>query len=169
MLTPILSAARALADTPLSLAFQEALWLVPATQCLHILAVGLLVGSALMLNLRILGEAGASQTLLATSQRFTPWIWITAAVALATGLVMVIAEPVRDLVNLVFWSKMAAVLVGLGATLALQRLIRRHGEKLDRAGAPRMLLRAAAVAVTGLWAGVVVLGRLIAYAQLKLG
>jgi hypothetical protein len=169
VLQTLLPWARTLADTPLSTAIQNALWIVPAVQCVHILAVAGIVGAVLMLDLRILGLAGASQSLDSAARRFTPWIWGCGAMALTTGLVMVIAEPVRDLINLAFWAKMSALLVGLAATAGFQRALNSNGGAWEASPGGRTILRAGAIATLLIWSAVVVLGRLIAYAQIKLG
>jgi hypothetical protein len=161
----LLPKARALADTPLSAAIQDAIWIVPVVQCVHIVAVAGLIGAVLMLDLKILGFAGRSQSLKDAARRFAPSIWWCAAVAAATGAVMIVAEPVRDLINTAFWSKMLALLTGLAITFAFQA----RGGELETTPRGRVVLRTGAIASLLVWAAAVLLGRLIAYAQLNLG
>jgi hypothetical protein len=65
-----------------------------------------------MMDLRILGLAGKDQTLRQTTQRFGPWLMWSLVVLLVTGVLMVIGEPVRELVTFSFWLKMFLVAVG---------------------------------------------------------
>ena len=65
-----------LQETPISLWLAERLWVVPAVQSLHILAVAVVVGSSLMVALRSFGAVSTLGTLSATGGRFIPRIWI---------------------------------------------------------------------------------------------
>jgi hypothetical protein len=136
-----------LAQTSPSLAIQTNEWVIPTVQSIHIVAIGVVVGSVLMIALRILGYAGRDQTLAQTTSRFGPWaLWGLAVLAL-TGVLMVVGEPARELLALSFWLKMALVIVATAATWMLRR----------------RSSRALAVLTLLIWASVVVLGRLIAY------
>ena len=136
-----------LGQTGPSLAVQTNAWVIPTVQSLHIVAIGVVVGSVLMIALRVLGYAGHDQTLAQTTGRFGPWVSWGLVVLLVTGAVMVVGEPVRELLAFSFWLKMALVLLAAGATFTLRR---RGGRVL--AGMTLLI-----------WASVVVLGRLIAY------
>ena len=72
----------------------------------------MVMGSVLMIDLRILGWAGMDQTLRQTTSRFGPWLTGSLWLLLATGILMVVGEPVRELVTFSFWLKMALVAVG---------------------------------------------------------
>ncbi len=91
----------------------EWFWSVPLAQVLHILAISAGFGATLMLTLRVSGMAGQEQPLAQYSARFVPWIWWSLAVIVFSGLLMAWAEPVRNIVNAIFWTKM--VLAGAGA------------------------------------------------------
>src|SRR3984893_12793423 len=49
-------------------------WVIPAIQSIHIVGIGMLLGSVLMIDLRILGWAGTDQTIRQTTDRFAPWV-----------------------------------------------------------------------------------------------
>src|SRR3979409_1162739 len=95
-----------LSRTPLSLAIQPHEWIVPAIQSIHIVAIGVVVASVFMIDLRGLGWAGREQTLVETVDRFGPWLSWALGVLLATGVLMVIGEPARELLSFSFWLKM---------------------------------------------------------------
>ena len=136
-----------LGQTGPSLAIQTNEWVIPTVQSLHIVAIGVVVGSALMIALRVLGYAAPDQTLAETTSRFGPWVSWGLAALLLTGVVMVVGEPERELLAFSFWLKMMLVVLGAAATFMLQR-------RSSRALAVMTLL---------IWTSVVVLGRLIAY------
>ena len=74
-----------LEGTSLSHGIQNLLWIVPAVQTVHIVAVAVVLSSMLMIGLRLLDRAG---TLLPVDQvvgRFLPWVWVSLLVLLVTG------------------------------------------------------------------------------------
>lgn len=138
-------------------------WMIPTIQSLHITGIGLAVGSALMMTLRLLGWVGTDQTLLASQRRYGPWLTAALYLLLATGALLVIAEPVRELVTFSFWLKMACVAVMVLIFVGFQASLRSHGEGWEQAIASRPVVRLAAVLTFVLWGCIIVLGRLIAY------
>ncbi|MEQ1730862.1 MAG: hypothetical protein ABL982_21035, partial [Vicinamibacterales bacterium] len=94
-----------LSQTSLSLTIQVHAWVIPTVQSVHIVAIGVVLTSVLMIGLRVLGWAGRDQTLAATTARFGPWMTWALVVLLVTGVVMVIGEPVRELLAFSFWFK----------------------------------------------------------------
>lgn len=132
-------------------------WAIPAIQSIHIVGIGIVMGSVLMIELRILGLAGRDQTLRQTADRFVPWLTGALYLMLATGALMVIAEPVRELITISFWVKMFLVAVGAVAAGVFQRKVE-GGDLMDGGGA-----RFAAVLMFVVWVAIIVLGRLIAY------
>ncbi|HEV8393577.1 MAG TPA: DUF6644 family protein [Vicinamibacterales bacterium] len=153
-----------LASTPPSVFIQEHnAWAIPAIQSVHIVGIALVMGSVLMIDLRILGLAWTEQTLLQTTSRFGPWLTGSLWLLLATGLMMVVGEPVRELVSFSFWLKMALVALGAVVAVAFQRALRRHEQQWEGTLVHRPSIKALAVLTFLVWVGVIFLGRLIAY------
>jgi putative copper export protein len=137
-------------------------WLIPGVQSIHIVGIAIIMGSLLMIVLRILGWAGMDQTLRQTTDRFGPWLIGGLCLQLVTGLVMILAEPVRELVNFSFWTKM--VFVAIGTVLAGVFLLRfpKHEEQPDSL-VHRGSFKSLAVVTFVIFLCIIVLGRLIAY------
>jgi hypothetical protein len=151
-----------LSGTSLSELIRQESWIIPSLQSIHILAIAALFSSALIINLRLIGKADAGQALTATLARFVPWIWTAFLVLAATGAFLVIGEPKRELTSAPFWIKMSLIVVGLAATLWLQRSVSRNPAEWDRpenAGRARLY----AFGTLLVWVGVITAGRLIAY------
>lgn len=152
-----------LASTPPSVFIQEHnAWTIPAIQSVHIVGIALVMGSVLMIDLRILGLAWTDQTLRQTVSRFGPWLTGSLWLLLVTGLLMVVGEPVRELVTFSFWLKMALVAVGTVVAVAFQRALRREGRFEDTASRSGSI-KTLAVVTFLVWICVIFLGRLIAY------
>ena len=153
-----------LSTTPPSLFIQEHYnWAIPTIQSIHIVGIGLVMGSVLMIDLRILGWAWADQTLRQTAGRFGPWLTASLWLLLATGILMVIGEPVRELVTFSFWLKMSLVAVGAVVALVFQRTLRTNEQQWEESLVHRRSIKILAVLTFLIWAFIVVLGRLIAY------
>ena len=99
-------------------------WMIPVIQSLHIIGIGIAVGSALMMTLRVLGWVGMDQTVLAIQCRFGPWLTGALCLLLASGGLLIVAEPVRELVTLSFWLKMVFVAVLTALAAAFQVSVR---------------------------------------------
>ena len=152
-----------LSKTSLSVAIQNHEWVIPTIQSIHIVAIGVVLGSVFMIDLRILGWAGRDQTLTQTTARFGPWLSSALCVLLLTGALMVVGEPARELLALSFWLKMGLVAIGTVVALAFQRSLTRRESQWETALVDRQRIKALAVATLVIWVCVVVLGRLIAY------
>jgi hypothetical protein len=152
----------AVGRTPLSLAMQNASWTISTIQSVHILALAVVFTSAAAVDLRLLGVLGRGQPLHRLTDRFFPAVGWGLLLLAATGLLLIIAEPTRALLNPYFQIKMAAVALVGGLTWGLGRAVARHPE---RWAAPehRRAAKAIAIASLALWGLIIIAGRWIAY------
>lgn len=86
-------------QTALSQAIQATKWAVPTVQTIHILAIAVVASSALMVDLRLIGVFWANRPMKDVTSRFLPLVWWPLLILLATGIIMIIAEPARSLKN----------------------------------------------------------------------
>jgi hypothetical protein len=155
---------RWLSETAFSQTIQTVGWIIPAVQTVHILAVAAVVSSALMIDLRLLG-LGTDQPLAGLARRFLPFIWWSLPILLATGAILIIAEPARALQNPVFLLKMGLLLAAAGVTLACQIPLRADPLFWENSAVRKRTARLIAVASMPLWVAVIFAGRWIAYVQ----
>jgi len=132
--------------------------LPPIVQSFHIVSIGVVMGTIVMLNLRVLGLALPSQQLSEMTRRLMPWMWGALVVLLLSGLMFVIARPRRYFVNPVFGLKFALLVCAVVSTVVLQRV-------LARREFPNIAAKSVAALSTFAWLGVVLAGRWIAYAD----
>ena len=149
----------AVGATPFSQTLQNVRWLIPLIQSAHILALSLVFVSAAVVDLRILGVAGRGQALPSLTQRFLPWVGWGVLVLLVTGLLLMVAEPRRALLNPFFQLKMAALVAAGLMTWVIAARAPGDWSGLERRG----LAKALAVGSLVLWLAVIGLGRWIAY------
>lgn len=152
-----------LSQTSVSQVIQVNAWVIPTVQSIHIVAIGIVLSSVFMIDLRILGWAGRDQALSETTSRFFPWLSWALCVLLVTGVAMVIGEPVRELMAFSFWFKMCLVAIGTVVAVAFQRSVRRNAPQWESSLVKQRSVKSLAVLTLLVWASVVVLGRLIAY------
>jgi uncharacterized membrane protein SirB2 len=135
-------------------------WAIPAIQTVHIVGIALVLGSVLMMNLRILGWAGTDQTVRQTTNRFGPWLNAALGLLLVTGILLIIGEPVRELMTFSFWLKMTLLAISICLTALFQMRLRKHRDEAELNGGSLKLF---AIVTLLMWASIIVLGRLIAY------
>lgn len=139
---------------------QTVSWVIPLLQSIHILMIGVVFVSSLMICLRVLGGVRTDEPFAAVWRRFAPWMWAGLVLMAVTGLTLVVGEPLREFTALSFWIKMALVAGGVAGTAA-------YGRSLARLALPgagfSVPARAGAVLIIFLWLAVIFLGRAIAY------
>jgi hypothetical protein len=152
-----------LGATPLSVAIQSRLWLTPLLQTIHITMIGIVFVSILSVALRVLGRMRADEPLADVWRRFAPWFWWPLAVMAATGLVLTLGEPVRQVTALSFWLKMSLLAIGVASAVFFGRSVRAAASAQHADGAAPGAARVVAVATVLLWLTIIFLGRSIAY------
>lgn len=153
--------AKWLASTPLNEAIQSRLWLTPLLQSIHILMIGVVFVSVLVVALRVLGKMRSDEPFAEVWQRFAPWFWSSLVVMLVTGLILTIGEPLREVQALSFWVKMVLLAVGVVSAAYFGRTV----GAAAGAGATEFSggARFVAVATIVLWLVIIYFGRAIAY------
>lgn len=161
--TPLAAFSVWIANTPLGVSINQNSWITPTTQSIHILAIALTFSAVLMINLRIFQLSGQGHSMVEVQRRYTPWIWGGLLVLAATGVILVIAEPARELLDPLFWIKLALIAVLALGTLWFQHSVQRNAAFWERLPGGFAAVRLGAVAVIVVWCVVMVLGRWIAY------
>jgi hypothetical protein len=151
-----------LSATPPSLIIQNNFWVIPTVQSIHILAICVVISSALMINLRLVGVVGRADPVASFARRYLPWTWTALVILLTTGAILVVGEPDRTVGNTIFWSKMALVSAGVILGLVFMIPIRKNPAFWESAGngLQAKLLGVVSLAV---WVAVIFCGRWIAY------
>ena len=152
-----------LGETAWSVALLESLYVWPLVESTHVLALGLFVGTTVMMDLRLVGVAFRGVPATAFTGRLLPWTRIGFAIMTATGLLLFYSQPLHYYHNLFFRVKVAVlVLAGVNVAVFHRGVHLRAGDWELDARPPRAARAAGAVSLAA-WAAVVVTGRLIAY------
>jgi uncharacterized membrane protein len=133
-------------------------WLFPAIEAVHIVALTLLLGANVLLNLRLLGLTFRAQRVSELAEELAPWTLCSLVIILVTGAFLFASEATKAYTSGPFRIKM---LLLLGAILFHFTIYRKMTNVDVRANLPWGKL-AAAVSLT-LWFGVGWAGRAIGF------
>jgi hypothetical protein len=151
-----------LETTGLAAAMREWLWLYPTIEILHIIGFSVLVGAAVLFDLRLLGVS-PSVPVTALSGHLLPWARLSLVLIVPTGLSMFTAHATEMAANPAFQLKLVLIAAaGLNALVFHLNVFREVESWNVRAAAPPAA-RLSAVFSLILWAGVITCGRLLAY------
>jgi hypothetical protein len=120
----ILAFSKQLSETPLSQVIQNVTWIIPLVQSVHILAIAIVMASTVTIDLRLVGATKGGPSLAALERRFLPWFWGALSVLAASGLILIIGEPARELLNWMFYVKIGLVLAIVAVTAVVQVRLR---------------------------------------------
>ena len=152
-----------LESSRLTVFIQSTSWIIPMVQSVHIVAIGIVFVSIFTIALRVLGWMRTDQAFTEVLGRFAPWIRRGLVVLALTGIILVIGEPVRELMSLSFWLKMALLAVGILTAVTFSRSVAPARGAALREPEFSAGTRYAAMATVLLWLAIIFLGRAIAY------
>jgi hypothetical protein len=145
-----------LSGLPLGAAMRRLDWLFPLLQTLHILAIGMLLSSVIMISLR-LWQVSTTQSIVARGHRYLPWIWWPLVVLTLTGVALIVGNP-RSFRDPALAAKLWLIVPATAATVALA-LMMRGGDRFEKRVGGRLTMSISAAATLALWLGVTFLGR----------
>lgn len=152
-----------LGDTPWSVALHESLYVWPLVESTHVLTLTVFVGTAVMLDLRLLGLTLRHVPASELTSRLLPWTRGGFAVMVATGLLLFYATPLTYYQSLFFRVKILLLAAAVVNISVFHSRTHRTVAAWDLAVPAPRAARVAAVVSLLAWSSVVVTGRLIAY------
>jgi len=146
---------QAIQDSAFSTWMRESDWAIFAFLIVHTLGMGVLVGTGVIVNLRIMGAV--RQLPLSRLARLLPLMWIGLAVAICSGVLLVIGYPAKALTNPWFYVKLTL----LASAIVLTRIFSTR-VLTDSVTTPRWA-KVAALACTALWLCGLTAGKFLPY------
>jgi hypothetical protein len=144
-------------NLPASKFINESLWLFAVIQAFHLVALALLSGSLLVVDLRLLGRGFASRTVAQVARDAWPWLIGGIVGMVATGIPQLMANASRVYYSEYFWQKMYLLAAALVFTFTVRRMV----TAADEARVSRIGAKVVALVSLALWSGVAMSGRLI--------
>jgi hypothetical protein len=146
-------------STSLSRVINDSKWLFPAIEGVHIVALALLFGSVIVLNLRLLGVGVRQRPASELLHELQPWTFCSLIVILATGVLLFSAEATKSFHSNPFRIKMVLLVVAIVFHYAVsQRIVGRDSEQPHP-----ILAKSSAVFAIALWVSVGLAGRAIGF------
>ena len=150
-----------LESTPIASAIRTSVWMYPAFETLHYIGLALLIGSILLIDLRLLGFARSLP--LPSMLGLLPGVWAGFLINVLTGSLMFTYGATSFGTSRMFWLKMALMaLAGINA-LVFTVAVARDGERWLTAARTPAGIRVVATVSLVLWLGVMTAGRWMAY------
>ncbi len=153
---------RVIYDLPVSTALRESDVMFPLIETFHVLAITLIAGTIVTVDLRVGGLIFRDQPQQRITRALLPYTWVGFALMVITGLPLFAAEAARLYGNPAFRLKLLLLaLAGCNALLFHQTAYRMPHDRDQRATASLQARLFAAASIL-LWSGIIVSGRLIA-------
>ncbi|MGD1071892.1 MAG: DUF6644 family protein [Bryobacteraceae bacterium] len=146
-----------LGHTGIAQAIHNSSWLFPFVEIFHLLALALLGGTVLLIDMRFFNLGFRSKSMPELFRDVEPWLVLSLAVMLLSGFLLFMSEAVKMYTNEAFRYKMLFLALALVFTFTIHR-------KVANAGTARPLMgRLIALISLALWTGVGLGGRAIGF------
>jgi uncharacterized membrane protein len=129
-------------------------WTAAALEIVHYFSMFILVGSMVIVDLRVLGLVGHQQDATQLADRLFPWIWASLALNFLSGFFMFAGSAIAYYRNDIFYDKVGVVLLAIVANIIVQQKVR----KWDQLPAMPAWAKLIAVVSIGLWIGAIIAG-----------
>ncbi len=152
-------------ETALGEWMRSSLKAMPVVEAVHVMAIALLFGSILIVDLRLLGFANTRRAFTRVSDELLRYTWFAFVVAVITGLTMFAANATTYYNNTAFrWKLVMLALAGINMAVFQLRTVRSVAS-WDHAGRPPSAARIAGALSILIWVSVIFLGRIIGFTK----
>lgn len=139
---------------------RDSTWLFPFVEIFHLLGLGILGGTVLILNLRLMRLAFKSESTAELAGEVLPWMLGSLAVMIVSGFLLFSTEAVKMYGNWAFQFKMLFLLLAVIYTFTIHRKVTLADD--GRRFGPVVRIVVAVVSLL-LWSGVGLGGRALGY------
>jgi hypothetical protein len=134
-------------------------WMFAVIESIHLLALAVIGGAVLMLDLRFFGFGLRRQSIQEVAREAQPWLIGSLIVMLVTGVALFISEPTKCYYSIPFWWKMWSLALAMLFTFTVRRRVSLADETRVRPAYHKLV----AVVSLILWCGVGSGGRWIGF------
>jgi hypothetical protein len=133
-------------------------WLFPVIEAVHLLALSVLGGAVLIVDLRLLGLGLKNRTPSELWRAARPWMIGALAAMILTGVPLFLSEPIKCYYNDSFWVKMTTLPIAIAFAFTVRSRVTR--DAVRNTARRQMLAGALSIA---LWVIVAAAGRWIGF------
>lgn len=140
-------------------AIRNSQWLFPVIESVHLLALVLIAGAVLVVDMRLFGLGLRQQPVAQLARDAQPWLIGGLMVMLTTGILLFLSEAIKCYYSAAFAVKMTSLLLALVFTFTVRRKVALADEYRVSSFASRLV----AVVSVALWSCVGIAGRWIGF------
>ena len=153
---------QAIQKSPLGETISGSTWMFPTIETVHVFALAAVVGSIVMVDLRLLGVQSKDRPVSVLSHELLPWTWGAFVLALVSGSLLFASRAADYMALPAFWFKF--VFMGLaGANMVIFHLVTQRTMASWDSGRPVMAARVAGALSLVFWGAVVVCARKVGF------
>lgn len=138
-------------------------WLFPIVEIVHVIALALVFGSILMLDLRLVGLSSRESTVSRLSRELLPYTWGAFLVAAISGTIMFVSKATGYYGDIRFKMKFILMFFAGVNMLVFHKGIYQRVTEWDDAMPPPATARFAGAMSITLWTAIVFLGRYVGF------
>jgi hypothetical protein len=142
---------------------RSSLWMFPALETVHVIAIGLVVGSIAIVDMRLLGLAARGRAISELSHEMLPWTWVAFVIATIFGGLLFLGTPVKYVDMAFFDIKMLLIVLAGINMLVFEYVTSKSKAEWDRMPTPPLSVRLTGALSLAFWMSVVVCGRFIGF------
>ena len=139
-------------------AIRDSVWLFPAIEGVHLLALALIGGAVLIVDMRLLGLFLKRHPVEYLAAQVSPYLVGALATMIVTGLLLFSSEAIKCYYNTAFWWKMTFLALATIFTFTVRRMVTSDEMRFGPVWAKLVALSSVA-----LWSGVGIGGRWIGF------
>ena len=138
-------------------AIRSSTWIYAFDQSVHLVALTVLAGAVLIVDLRLLGRGLTQQPRAQVARDAQPWLIGSLLALLVTGIPQLMSTAIKEYYSPFFWVKMAALILAVIFTFTLRRKV----TLADEARVGPFWSKVVGLVSIALWTAVAVPARLI--------
>lgn len=148
-------------QSSLGIWMMDSIWGYPIVLSTHAVGMAIVVGTVLMIDLRLIGFVGKAPLDSFKNIFFITWIGV--ALNLLSGVALFASDPEKFTFHPLFWAKIVLMLVGVFFVFLLWSQVHKEGAGGDADFDPSTRLKVMAWVSMFTWFLVIVTGRLVGY------
>lgn len=111
----------------IGIGIRKSIWQFPVIETIHIMGLTVLLGSVLIVDLRLLGIVLREHPVAEVAKDFMVWFWTALVIMVCTGLTLFLSEATRMSYNSAFFVKIILIVLGVTFHLTIHRRAIRLG------------------------------------------
>ena len=150
-------------DTQIGTSIRESLLLFPFIEGVHVLGLGLSVGTVIWFDMRLIGVMMPDEPVSDVFNQIKPWMFLGFALMLVTGGLLFWSYAAKCYASPYFRAKVVLLFIAAINVVIFHFTIDRRRTAWDKSPIPPSQARLAGILSLALWMSIVAVGRLMAY------